>query len=72
MSGGKMSATKAEKHKLQVWDCRLSSFHTLHKADNKKMVLSYNIGYIIACGSALHVKYNRDLLCTESVVAGTM
>eukprot|EP00961_Rhodomonas_salina_P243227 3286619-Rhodomonas_salina.1 len=64
-----MSATKAEKHELQVWDCRLSSFHTLHKADNQKMVSSYNIGYIIACGSVLHVKYN--LLRAESVVAGT-
>eukprot|EP00961_Rhodomonas_salina_P121213 1631497-Rhodomonas_salina.1 len=33
------------------------------------MASSYNIGYIIVCSSALHLKYN--LLRAESVVAGT-
>eukprot|EP00961_Rhodomonas_salina_P134443 1808433-Rhodomonas_salina.1 len=61
MASGKDSTAKAEKHELLVWDCRLSTFHTLHKEDNQKMALSYNIGYILACGNTLHDEEVKEL-----------
>ena len=68
MTSGKDITAKAEKHELRVWDCRLATFHTSHKADNQKMASSYNIGYILACGNALHVKYN--ILRAEAKLKG--